>query len=539
MRISWETSLLFTAACLATMVSIAQATIICKSPSVAGQVFNDGDTIPLAIGSDNISPTVNDVADLTATFYCNTGEVVVPIKINPPNAPNMYKIALNPNATKPGGTKGLCLGNRYYISFSGLFPSVTGSGAFGPVTCPDIFIMPAPTPNLTTTTSTMSKPSSVTTTTASSTATTSSTTPLPSETPPKNEGGSEKISTVMIAVIVLATVLILVLVIVAIFFRRRHGRKKRMEITAPDMSSSTEPPNNNSSSITKISPYKEEKGDQSPSSGGASMKSQPKAPQLHYAGGDGKGGYFDEDSYAGYETRHPYGVYYEDPQAGYNKNNNNKRQPDRVYYEDPQDGYGNNPQEGYINNPQDDDYYGAYYGHSTAVAESAEKGYGYVTRGDPHGHYPGHNPQGLYPGSEGGHTFYKDSRNVSLASSPPALTPGRKGRQGRQGARVRAGAAAVEAAAAYYPPPPPVRGPTAVALRGPTSVTPPTPNYGQLDTGELILPDTFSAPVRSATVRAPQEIQPSPKRRPKSPRVRVDVTGIPMMPVPSNPHTLA
>ncbi|KAK3833588.1 MAG: hypothetical protein J3R72DRAFT_494844 [Linnemannia gamsii] len=547
MHMSWKTSLFATAACLTSLASIAQATIACDSPGVFGQKAKPGDVVVISIMSDNISPTLNEVTSLTASLNCNLGNTIATFQITPPNKPFNYKIPSIGNITTLGGKDGPCIGNSFHFSLNGTYPGAIGK--FGPAKCVDIELTPGPyVPPAPITTAIVP----ITPTTSKNPLVTTTTTLLPSETPPKDESGSGgKLSTAMIAVIVLAVVLILILVIVAIFFRRRY-LKKRMESAAPD----------NNSSNTKMSPSKEEKGDQSPSSGSASMKTLPKAPQLYGAGGSGdKGGYVDEDSYAGYEKRQPHGVYYEDPQDGYN----NTRQPHGVYYEDPQDGYDNqrqphgmyyedplegyykstldryvnNPQEGYNNNPQGDDYYDANYGaHPPAAAVAAAAGYGYATHGNPQGHYLGLDPQGLYPGSEGGHAFYKDSRDLSLASSPSTLAPGRKGRKGRKIAETGAGAIAIEAAATYYPPPPPVRGPTAVALRGPTSVAPPTLNYGQLDTGELILPDTFSVPVRSVDVRAPQEILPPSKRRPKSPRVRVDVTGIPMMQVPSNPHTL-
>ncbi|KAG0373426.1 hypothetical protein BGX24_011710 [Mortierella sp. AD032] len=529
---SWKTSLFATAACLTSLASIAQAAIACSSPGVIGQKAKPGDVVVISVISDNNSPTLNEVTSLSGSLNCNSGTSIANFQITPPNKPFTYTIPSVGNITTPGGKNGPCLGNIFHFSLTGTYPGPIGK--FGPATCTDIELIPGPyvppapiTTAIVPITPTTSKNPPLTTTT------TTTTTPLPSETPLKDEGGGggSKLSTAMIAVIILAVVLILILVIVAIFFRRRY-LKKRMESAAPD----------NNSSNTKMSPSKEEKGDQSPISGSDSMKTLPKAPQFYGAGGSGdKGGYVDEDSYAGYEKRQPHGVYYEDPQDGYN----NTRQPHGMYYEDPLEGYYkstldghvNNPQEGYNNNSQGDDYYGANYGaHPPAVAAA---GYGYATHGDPQGHYLGLDPQGLYPGSEGGHAFYKDSRDLSLASSPSTLAPGRKGRKGRKIAETGAGAVAIEAAAAYYPPPPPVRGPTAVALRGPTSVAPPTLNYGQLDTGELILPDTFSVPVRSVNVRAPREILPPSKRRPKSPRVRVHMTGIPMMQMPSNPHTLA
>ncbi|KAG0373425.1 hypothetical protein BGX24_011709 [Mortierella sp. AD032] len=551
MVISWKRSLLATAACLASIASLAQAVTTCGSPNTAGQVVKPGDFLSLYILVDNSAPTLDQVNSLSATLYCsNTGKPIESVQINPPNVPFTYTVPPVGNISTPAGTDGPCLGNRFYVAYSGTTPSLIGN-KFGPISCPDMTITPGayvppvtipptnpPTSSVPTIPTTSKKPPGSTTTTAST-----STIPLPTETKTEDGGGGLKISTPMIVVIALAVVLILALMIVAICFRVRRQKRKRMEDAI--MPWSTKP---NNSQFSKMPSSMEEDRPSSSGGGGsagaaaaaelsgsASKTTMPKPPQLHASGK----GYYGEDSYAGAgygqqpNLRHPHGAYLENPQDGYN----NQRQPHGEYFEG-QKGY-NIPQNGY-NNPQED-YHNPYYAQQEGGAGGGYQGsgnpaagYGYATPDGPQGHYPSH---------PGDHAFY-ESHDQYPGSAPQALPPG-EGRRRRRGegggSRRKAGnggngeAAAVAAAAAgYYPPPPPVRGPTALALRGPTSLAPPTPNYGQLDTTELILPGAVSAPVSSGNARAPQEM---PELKPKSTGAdAANVEIIPMKQLPSAPH---
>ncbi|KAG0270906.1 hypothetical protein BGZ95_001373 [Linnemannia exigua] len=528
MLISWKRSLLATATCLASIASMAQADILCGSPNTAGQIFKAGDIMSLSIAADGKSPLVSDVNSLTATLYCTMGNSVATINVSPPNKPFSFTVPSVGNITTPTGTDGPCLGNKFYVLYSGILNGLF-TPKFGPVNCAEITITPAPyyvppvaTPITTAPTTPM--PTIPTTTkkpAGSTTTTTPSTTALPSETPKdEGSGGGVKISTPMIVVIALAAVLILALMIVAIFFRVRRGKRKRMEDTIM--------PCGGGSTAAAAAAAAE-------LSGAASKTTMPKPPQLHSAGK----GHYGEDSYAGYgnqpSIRHPHGAYYEEPQDGYN----NQRQPHGEYFEG-HDGY-NIPQNVY-NNPQED-YHNPYYAQKiggagggyqgTGNPADAAAGYGYAAHAGPQGHYPNH---------PGDHAFYNESFDQYPGPGPQALPQGEGGRRQRErGSRRKAGsggqgeaAAVVAAAAGYYPPPPPVRGPAAVAPRGPTSLAPPTPNYGQLDTGELIVPDTVSAPVPSGNARAPQEI---PEPKPKgSVAGAAKVEAIPMKELLSAPH---
>ncbi|KAF9910630.1 hypothetical protein EC991_005936 [Linnemannia zychae] len=524
MRFSWTRCLLASGVCLGSIASVAQAKLLCGSPNSGGAVFKAGDNVLLALAADGTSPTVDEVQEATATLYCNTGTVIATIKITDPKLPLPYKIPSVGNYTTPQQTTGPCSGNMFHFAYSG---KTTGlfNPSFGPVPCLDISITPgpyvAPPANTTTIAPTIPVPTTPTSSKQTTTTTTTSTAPSPSDTPPEVDGGG-KPKTAIIVSVAIAVVLIVTFLGVAICFRVKRQRRKRMESAIMPWSK----PNNNQ--FSKM-PSSLDEDRPSPSGGASSAaaaaaaelsgevnnKTPPKPPQMYASSGRDNYG---EDSYTGFDQqhnqRHPHGVYYEG-QSGYSN---------------PQEGYAshqggyNNPQEGYASHQ--DDYYNLYYAQQTGEGgggyqgAGAAVGYGYADRANPQdGHYA----------SQGAHNPYLDPLDPYPASAPQTLPPGRKRTRGKV---PKAG---VVPAAGYYPPPPPIRGPAGIAKRGPNSMAPPTPNYGQLNTDELILPESAPLPVPSGPLRAPQGIVEPEK---KTHAAETELTGIPMRPLPSHPQVL-
>ncbi|KAF9136319.1 hypothetical protein BGW39_000035 [Mortierella sp. 14UC] len=492
------------------MPPVAQAVIMCGSPGTG--VYKRGDIVLLSIAADGSSPVVDQVTSLTATLFCNSGTTTDVIDIKDPKMPLRYVIPSVGNYTNPEQTNSLCPGSAFHFSYSGTYAGALNIPTkFGPAKCLDMKITPdayyTPPPNTTTTVPPTTVPTTLTTTTKTTTAT--STTPSPSETPQKDDGGNGKPSTAIIVSVVIAVILIVAFLGVAIYFRVKRQKRKRMESAImpwsnkfSKMSSSMEEdrPSPSGGASSAAAAAAAELG-----GGGSGAKTPPKPPQLHASGGNG---YYDDDSYARYGQQ------------------NNRRQPHGAYYEN-QGGY-NNPQEGYANHQ--DDYYNSYYAQQTGGGGGGYQGadnavaYGYVDRGGPQDH--------RYA-SQGANNPYSDPLDPYPPSAPHALNPGGGPVRRKVSPGGKAAAAGNVPAAGYYPPPPPIRGPAGVALRGPTSMEPPTPNYGQLNTVELILPESAPLPVLSGPVRAPQGI-PEPKK--KGYAADAEMAGIPMEPLPSHPQ---
>ncbi|KAF9303178.1 hypothetical protein BGZ91_009166, partial [Linnemannia elongata] len=145
---SWKKNLLATAACLASIVSIAQADIQCLSPN-SGQTFKAGDPVVLAItASATGGPFVAQVDSLTATLFCTQGATLDTITIPKANVTGYnYIIPSVGNVTTPTGTDGVCITNKFYFSYSGKYTDggfIPISHDFGPAKCADITITPQP-----------------------------------------------------------------------------------------------------------------------------------------------------------------------------------------------------------------------------------------------------------------------------------------------------------------------------------------------------------------------------------------------------------
>ncbi|KAF9978421.1 hypothetical protein BGZ73_002317 [Actinomortierella ambigua] len=210
------------------LIPIVSANIYCATPQ--GGIYNIGDSMIFSWGSDDKVPGVSQVAKITATLWCTADKVegkIATAKIAtiglPKVGPFTWPVPFVGNATTAGGNQGPCRNNAFQVDYDGEWKGgvfgVSG-GAFGPVTCAGVTIMPAPNISFPITTTFERSTSTTTTKTTSSTATPTVITPV---------GPVSGVSTSVVIIIVVVAIVILVLAGIAVAWYLRKKRIERME----------------------------------------------------------------------------------------------------------------------------------------------------------------------------------------------------------------------------------------------------------------------------------------------------------------------